>query len=107
MEAVLTAILVSVILNTPGYRSIGHNAALAVGATMALLGLVASPISGATRTRRADSGPTSWPTTTTAGGSTSRGLRWGALLAMALIALVRGLPGSKEPGAAEGDELPL
>jgi len=39
---------VSVILNTPGYRSIGHNAALAVGATMALLGLVASPISGAT-----------------------------------------------------------
>jgi aquaporin Z len=48
METVLTAILVTVILNTAtGYRSIGHNAALAVGSTVALLGLFASPISGA------------------------------------------------------------
>ena len=48
MEVVLTAILVTVILNTAtGYRSIGHNAALAVGSTVALLGLFASPISGA------------------------------------------------------------
>ncbi len=47
MEMVLTAILVSVILHTAtGSRSIGHNAALAVGATIALLGLFASPISG-------------------------------------------------------------
>ena len=44
MEIVLTAILVSVILNTAtGYRSIGHNAALAVGATVALLGLFRQP----------------------------------------------------------------
>src|SRR5215510_342102 len=48
MEAVLTAILASVILNTAtGHRSIGHNAAIAVGSTVALLGLFASPISGA------------------------------------------------------------
>ena len=48
MEMVLTAILVTVILDTAtGYRSIGHNAALAVGSTVALLGLFASPISGA------------------------------------------------------------
>src|ERR1035441_7647360 len=48
MEVVLTAILISVILNTAtGHRSIGHNAAIAVGATIALLGLFASPISGA------------------------------------------------------------
>ena len=47
MEIALTAILVSVILNTAtGSRSIGHNAALAVGSTVALLGLFASPISG-------------------------------------------------------------
>ena len=39
MEAVLTAILVSIILNTAiGHRSIGPNAAIAVGSTVALLG---------------------------------------------------------------------
>ena len=43
METVLTAILVSVILDTAaGGRSIGHNAAIAVGSTVALLGLFAS-----------------------------------------------------------------
>jgi aquaporin Z len=48
MEIVLTAILASIILNTAtGSRSIGHNAALAVGSTVALLGLFASPVSGA------------------------------------------------------------
>lgn len=47
MEVPLTAILVSVILHTAtGARSIGHNAALAVRATVALLGVFASPISG-------------------------------------------------------------
>jgi Major intrinsic protein len=44
MEMVLTAILVSVILNTAtGGRSIGHNAAIAVGATVTLLGPVRQP----------------------------------------------------------------
>jgi aquaporin Z len=44
METVLTAILVSIILNTAtGHRSIGHNAAIAVGSTVALPGLFASP----------------------------------------------------------------
>ncbi len=39
MEILLTATLVSVILNTAtGHRSIGHNAAIAVGSTVALLG---------------------------------------------------------------------
>ena len=41
MEIALTATLVTVILNTAtGARSIGHNAAIAVGATVALIGLV-------------------------------------------------------------------
>ena len=58
METVLTAILVSVILNTAtGYRSIGHNAALAVGSTVALLGLFASPISGASMNPARTLGP--------------------------------------------------
>lgn len=58
METVLTAILVSVILNTAtGARSIGHNAAIAVGSTVALLGLFASPISGASMNPARSLGP--------------------------------------------------
>jgi aquaporin Z len=58
MEVVLTAILVTVVLHTAtGYRSIGHNAALAVGATVALLGLFASPISGASMNPARTLGP--------------------------------------------------
>ena len=69
MEIVLTAILVSVILNTAtGGRSIGHNAAIAVGSTVALLGLFASPISGASMNPARTWAPTSSATTTPAGG---------------------------------------
>ncbi len=72
METVLTAILVSVILNTAtGGRSIGHNAAIAVGSTVALLGLFASPISGASMNPAAPSGPTSSAATTRGGGCIS------------------------------------
>jgi aquaporin Z len=108
MEFLLTAILVTVILNTAtGYRSIGHNAALAVGATVALLGLFASPISGASMNPARTLGPdiVSWDFT-----------GWwiyivgplaGAIVAVGMIGLVRGLPGKLERGAAEGDALPL
>jgi aquaporin Z len=108
METILTAILVTVILNTAtGYRSIGHNAALAVGATVALLGLFASPISGASMNPARTLGPdiVSWDFT-----------GWwiyivgpiaGAAIAVMMIGLVRGLPGKLERGAAEGDALPL
>jgi aquaporin Z len=48
MEIVLTCLLVTVILGTAhATRLVGHNAALAVGATIALAGLFASPVSGA------------------------------------------------------------
>src|SRR5262249_30392027 len=58
MEALLTTILVSIILNTAtGHRSIGHNAAIAVGSTVALLGLFASPISGASMNPARTLGP--------------------------------------------------
>ena len=58
METVLTAILASVILNTAtGARSIGHNAAIAVGSTVALLGLFASPVSGASMNPARTLGP--------------------------------------------------
>ncbi len=108
MEMILTAILVTVILNTAtGYRSIGHNAALAVGSTVALLGLFASPISGASMNPARTLGPdiVSWDFT-----------GWwvyivgpivGAIIAVAIITLVRGLPQKAEEEAAEGGALPL
>jgi aquaporin Z len=109
MEFLLTAILVTVILNTAtGYRSIGHNAALAVGATVALLGLFASPISGASMNPARTLGPdiVSWDLT-----------GWwiyivgplaGAIVAVGMIGLVRGLPGKDdERASAEGDALPV
>jgi aquaporin Z len=72
MEIVLTATLVSVILNTAtGHRSIGHNAAIAVGATVALLGLFASPVSGSSMNPPARSVPTSSASTSPAGGCMS------------------------------------
>ena len=108
METVLTAILVSVILNTAtGYRSIGHNAALAVGATVALLGLFASPISGASMNPARTLGPDIVANDYDGWWVYLAGPALGALLAVALIGLVRGLPGSKERQAAEGDALPL
>lgn len=48
METVLTVLLVTVILGTAtNHHIVGHNAVLAVGATIALDGLFAVPVSGA------------------------------------------------------------
>ncbi|GAC1522447.1 MAG: aquaporin [Thermoleophilaceae bacterium] len=58
MEAILTATLLVVIVGTASApRLVGHNAALAVGATIALLGLFASPISGASMNPARSLGP--------------------------------------------------
>jgi aquaporin Z len=90
MEIVLTAILASVILNTAtGGRSIGHNAAIAVGSTVALLGLFASPVSGSDIV---GANFTGW---------------WlyvfgdiiGAAIAVVIIVLVRGVPVKEETEA--------
>jgi aquaporin Z len=108
MEIVLTAILVSVILNTAtGYRSIGHNAALAVGSTVALLGLFASPISGASMNPARTLGPDIVSLNFTGWWVYAIGPVVGASLAVLIIALVRGVPTREERGAAEGDALPL
>jgi aquaporin Z len=107
MEVLLTAILVSVILHTAtGYRSIGHNAAIAVGATVALLGLFASPISGASMN----------PVRTLAPDIVSGDFfGWwaylvgpivGSLLAVGFIRLVRGAPDPNEIESAIGGALP-
>ena len=108
MEAVLTAILVTVILNTAtGYRSVGHMAALAVGATIALLGLFASPISGASMNPARTLGPDIVANDFTGWWVYIFGPLIGATVAVMLIGLVRGPPDKEERAAAEGDALPL
>lgn len=108
MELVLTAILVSIILNTAtGSRSIGHNAALAVGATVALLGLFASPISGASMNPARSLGPDIVGNDYTGWWVYLAGPVAGAVLAVVIIWAVRGRPDTDERKAAEGGDLPL
>jgi aquaporin Z len=103
MEILLTAILVSVILNTAtGARSIGHNAAIAVGATIALLGLFASPISGASMNPARTLGPDIVAGDFTGWWAYVFGDLIGAAIAVGFINVVRGLPGKAEIRAAEG-----
>ncbi|MGO9078181.1 MAG: MIP/aquaporin family protein [Streptosporangiaceae bacterium] len=108
MEAVLTAILVSIILNTAtGSRSIGHNAAIAVGSTVALLGLFASPISGASMNPARSLGPDIIANDYHGWWIYLAGPVIGAMIAVVIITAVRGLPSKDERKAAEGGDLPL
>ena len=108
MEIVLTAILVSIILNTAtGSRSIGHNAAIAVGSTVALLGLFASPISGASMNPARSLGPDIISTDYTGWWVYVAGPVIGAVIAVVIITAVRGLPDRSERAAAEGGALPM
>jgi aquaporin Z len=108
MEIVLTAILVSVILHTAtGGRSIGHNAAIAVGSTVALLGLFASPISGSSMNPARTLGPDIVGANFTGWWIYVFGDILGAAIAVVIIILVRGLPAKAEREAAEGGALPL
>jgi len=108
METVLTAILVSIILNTAtGGRSIGHNAAIAVGSTVALLGLFASPISGASMNPARTLGPDIVSTDFTGWWVYIAGPVLGATIAVMIITTVRGQPVTEEWEAAEGGALPI
>jgi len=108
METVLTAILVSIILNTAtGGRSIGHNAAIAVGSTVALLGLFASPISGASMNPARTLGPDIVAANFTGWWVYVIGDLAGAAIAVVIIMLVRGTPDKAERAAAQGGALPI
>ena len=108
MEIVLTTILVSVILNTAtGGRSIGHNAAIAVGATVALLGLFASPISGSSMNPARTLGPDIVGANFTGWWVYVFGDLIGAAIAVVIIIMVRGVPDKAETEAAEGGALPI
>ncbi len=105
METVLTLLLITVILATAtGHRSIGHNAALAVGGTIALDGLFAAPISGASMNPARSLGPA------LVGGRLDSlwiyvaGPALGAVLAVGLAWLLRGGPSAAAKAAAQGDE---
>jgi aquaporin Z len=107
MEVLCTLILVTVILHTAtGYKSIGHNAALAVGSTVALLGLFASPISGASMNPARTLGPDLVGNDLTGWWVYVVGPVVGSLLAVGLIRVVRGRPSREERESAEGGFLP-
>jgi aquaporin Z len=104
MEVILTAIVVPVILNTAtGYRRIGHNAALAVGANRR----AARPLRQPHQRRLHEPGPDIVSLDFTGWWIYIVGPIRGAAIGVMLIGLVRGVPGKLERGAAEGDALPL
>ena len=84
-----------------------HNAAIAVGSTVALLGLFASPISGASMNPARTLGPGIVGADLTGWWVYVFGDIIGAAIAVVIIILVRGLPVKEETEAAEGDALPL
>lgn len=103
MELVLTAILVTVILGTStAHRIVGHNAALAVGGTIALLGLFASPISGASMNPARSFGPALASLDFTGYWVYVVGPVCGALIAVVLARLFHGHATPAERSAAVG-----
>jgi aquaporin Z len=105
IEIVLTFGLVTVILGTAsGARNIGHNAAIAVGGYIALAGLWASPVSGASMNPARSLGPA------VVGGNLSdvwiyiAGPLAGALVAVALAWALRGRPSAAADTAAQGSD---
>jgi aquaporin Z len=109
IEIVLTSGLVTVILGTAsGARNVGHNAAIAVGGYVALAGLWASPVSGASMNPARSLGPA------LLGGNTHDlwiylvGPVAGGLIAVSLAWALRGAPSPAADLAAQGTrrELP-
>jgi aquaporin Z len=109
IETILTLLLVTVILGTADRaRIVGPNAALAVGGTIALCGLIALPIEGASMNPARSTGPA-----VIAGELETLWVYWvgplvGALLATGLARLVHGPAEAEDAKAHEaatgGDE---
>ncbi|HEY9609479.1 MIP/aquaporin family protein [Allocoleopsis sp.] len=104
IEIVLTCLLVSVILGTAKqHRLVGHNAAIAVGGTIALCGLFASPISGASMNPARSLAPDLVAGTLGSTWIYLVGPIAGALLAAAIAWNLHGNPSHSEVKAAKGD----
>ncbi len=100
VEIVLSFGLVTVILGTAsGARNVGHNAAIAVGGYVALAGLWASPVSGASMNPARSLGPALVSGDMRAAWIYVAGPVAGALIAVALAWALRG-PGSAAADAA-------
>jgi aquaporin Z len=103
MEAVLTWLLITVILGTAeGHKLVGHNAAIASGGYIALAGLFASPISGASMNPARSLGPDLVAATMSSYWVYLVGPLVGALAAVALAAGLHGGPTAAERHAAQG-----
>lgn len=103
MEALLTTILVFVIISTAEEKpAIGPQAAIAVGGTIALCGLFASPISGASMNPARSLGPQLVSGMTNYTWIYLAAPLLGAAIAVALCRFLHGSPSSAEQEAASG-----
>jgi aquaporin Z len=103
LEAVLTLVLVSVILGTAsGARNIGANAALAIGGYIALAGLWAAPISGASMNPARSFGPAIVGARWTAFWAYAIGPILGGVVAVGFAWILRGPPTKAGDEAAQG-----
>jgi aquaporin Z len=103
IEVVLTLLLVTVILNTATRASVvGPNAALAVGGTIVLCGLLAGPISGASLNPARSLGPDLIAGCWTNAWVYTVGPVLGAMIAMVLTAMLHPAKNADEVDAAEG-----
>ena len=104
VEALLTLGLVSVILGTAsGARNVGANAALAVGGYIALSGLWAAPISGASMNPARSFGPDLLAGDWTSWWAYIAGPIVGGLLAVGVAWILRGPPSLSANIAAQGE----
>lgn len=104
MEVVLTFLLVTVILGTAtNHRLTGPNAAIAVGGTIALIGLFAAPISGASMNPARSLGPFLVSGQLADAWIYIVGPLVGALLAVLVAWLLRGKTTQEAVEAAKGD----
>ena len=104
IETLLTLGLVSVILGTAsGARNVGANAALAVGGYIALAGLWAAPISGASMNPARSFGPELLAGDWTSWWAYLAGPIAGGLLAVGIAWILRGPPSLAAHLAAEGE----
>lgn len=104
MEIVLTWMLVTVILGTATrYSLLGPNSALAVGSTIALCGLFASPISGASMNPARSLGPALVAGSLSGQWIYVAGPAIGSVLAVLFMGIVHAKKDPEEEKAASGD----
>lgn len=104
LEGLLTGLLILVILNTATReRVIGPNAAIAVGATIILCGIVFGPVTGAVMNPARAFGPALVSGHWTHSGAYGMGAVVGSIGAVAITAIIHPVKTPAEVDAAEGE----